>query len=156
MEHDEDFKRSPAWKQALADLRAMNVGPDHVLTQEWLDTAFGCRPNVPMNRRERSRERVAFVDQFEAMRRAMLEEDRLMLRPVREGYIVIRPEDQTGRALRDLGAEMRKRMNKAAREVSHVRHEALTTDQMRANVEAQAKLGALAGMLRPQLRRLGN
>lgn len=140
----------PAWKRALHELELAGLEPGQTIERKWLEQLFGL--TAPQTIAEADKHRLTFLSLFEALRWALLEKHQLMLRPAPGvGYRVIEPEHQTDVALKDRGAELMRALGKMAAEISHVRLDALTDTQRKANADAQAKVGALVGMSRKQL-----
>ena len=90
--------------------------------------------------------------QFTELRESLLEKHQLMLRALPGiGYTVVPPELQTATALKDRTREVRRAITKLAQELGHTKLDALTEAQRQENVDAQAKVGALASLLRRKL-----
>lgn len=148
---DEGPRLYPAWKQAESDLLAEGLRPGQVITREWLESAFGIKPANDIAQYKKNE--LVFLRQFTDLRDSLLETHALMLRPlVGVGYQVVLPENQTAVAMRDRTNEVRAALGKLAREISHVRHEALTDAQRKENTDAVAKVGGLVAMVRKRLR----
>lgn len=151
MSGDDAPKLYPAWRQAEADLLASGLAHGSLITQEWLDAAFGLKP--PKTIAEAERVQLVRLRQTQALRESLLENHRMMLRPVKGvGFTVIPPDQQTRVAVADRTREVKAAMVKLAREISHVDTSKLTDDQRKENTDAQAKLGALRAMFRKALK----
>lgn len=141
----------PAWRQAEQDLLAMGLRDGEVVSMEWLKAAFGIVDATDVA--EHDRNRMLFNSQIGELKASLLEGHRIDLRLVDGvGYMVVPPDQQTERAMKDRGAEVTRSLVQLSRQLLFVRSEQLTEDQRRANADAQAKVGQLLAMTR---RRLG-
>lgn len=141
----------PAWRQAEQDLLAMGLRDGEVVPMSWLKTAFGIVDATDVA--EHDRNRMLFNAQIGELKASLLESQSIDLRVVDGvGYMVVPPDQQTERAMKDRGAEVTRSLMQLSRQLLFVRSEQLTEDQRRANVDAQAKVGQLLAMTR---RRLG-
>ena len=141
----------PAWRQAEQDLLALGLRDGEVVPMEWLKTAFGIVDATDVA--EHDRNRMLFNSQIGELKASLLEGHRIDLRLVDGvGYMVVPPDQQTERAMKDRGAEVTRSLVQLSRQLLFVRSEQLTEDQRRANADAQAKVGQLLAMTR---RRLG-
>jgi hypothetical protein len=67
------------------------------------------------------------------------------------GYEVLDPRHQTHRVMRDRGEAINRELLKLADEITFVRLDELDETQRKANLDAQAKVGALMSMTRKKL-----
>lgn len=141
----------PAWRQAEKDLLASGFTYGSLVTQDWLDAAFGIRPARTIA--EHQKNELVRLRQFCDLRDSLLENHRIMLAPVRGvGYSAVPPEKQTSAAFQLRTKEIKASLSKLAREISHVNVDKLTDAQRQENADAQAKLGTLKAMVRSQLK----
>jgi hypothetical protein len=148
MEADDEFRLSPAWKQALRELIDGGLKNGDVVTRERLVELFGLRP--PVTAADQERFQLEFMQQFQALRDELLEEHRVALRTMygERAYEVVPPGQQTDLAMQEGMRDLRRSMRKMSRTLAFVRHEELTDDQRKQNADAQAKAAMLAGMIR--------
>lgn len=147
---DQTPKLYPAWRQAEADLLATGVTYGSLISDEWLDHAFGI--TAPQSIAEAERAQLVRLSQIEALRESLLANHNMMLTRVRGvGFTVVPPELQTKTAMQMRTKEVRVALQKLAREISHVNTSLLTDDQRKENTDAQAKLGVLRTMFRKRL-----
>lgn len=140
----------PAWKQALYDIEAAGLQPGQTIDKQWLENAFGLKPAQTISDFERNRH--LFRAFFWNFRTQLLERHQLMLRPIAGvGYEVVEPQHQTAVALRDRGHAIGQEIKKLSMELQHIRADALTDDQRKANADALAKVGLLGAMAEKQL-----
>lgn len=142
-----EVKLHPAWRQALADLLLDGLAPGSVIDKDWLNNAFGL--TAPRTIAEAEKQRLLFLSMFSGLRTELLEQHRLMLRPVQGvGYEVIDPRRQTEVAQRDRFRTVRRELRHLVAELSFVQHDQLSPAQRQANSDALARVGVLAGMAR--------
>lgn len=140
----------PAWRQAERDLIAMGLRDGEVVPMAWLKAAFGIVDATDVT--EHDRNRMLFNAQIGELKASLLEGHRIDLRVVDGvGYMVVPPDQQTDRALKDRGAEITRSLVQLSRQLTFVRSEQLTENQRRANADAQAKVGQLLSMTRRTL-----
>jgi hypothetical protein len=141
----------PAWRQAEADLLEQGITEGSLITDEWLDKAFGIKP--PQTVAEVQRVQLLRLSNMVALRDSLLQNHRMMLRRTEGvGYTVVPAADQTRVAMKDRTDEVKRAMSKLMREISNVKTEALNDAQRQENTNAIAKLGILRGMVRKQLK----
>ena len=145
-----EVKLHPAWRQAESDLLAQGVTYGSLITQDWLDAAFGITPASTIAQHQRNE--LIRLRQFQELAASLLENYRMMLAPVRGvGYSVVPPDQQTAVSMRRRTKEIRSAMAKMLREVKYVNDALLTDAQRKEHTDATAKLGQLRSMLRKQL-----
>lgn len=146
----EEVKLYPPWRQAEADLLAQGLKDGSVIPMQWLRDAFGITEAATLA--DHDRNRMLFNSQIGELKAGLLENHRIDLRLVEGvGYMVIPPDQQTSRAMKDRGDEMARLLDKLQRQVTYVRTEALTDAQRAENADACAKVGALVSMSRKHL-----
>lgn len=150
MSAEQEPKLFPAWRQAEQDLIAQGVTYGSLITDEWLRAAFGIVE--PKTIADAQRNDLVMLRQTDALRDSLLQTRNMMLRRVQGvGYSVIPPDQQTRTAMKDRTREVKSALRKLALEISHVDQSMLTDEQRKENADAQAKLGALRGMVRKKL-----
>ena len=154
MENNQTPKLYPAWREALSQLEQAGIAPGQTIDREWVERAFGIEPAVTVADYEKNRQ--LFRRFFWDLRTELLKKHRLLLRAVNGvGYEVIHPQHQTARAMQDRGEEVARALQKLADEISYVRTEELDNAQRKANLDAQAKVGALIALSRKKLALVG-
>jgi len=144
----------PKWKQAVSDFLAQFKYGD-LVPHDWLEAHFGM-PSLadglvmtPEAFRERQFEWLANVEAFKS---ALLQDHQVCLQSVRsQGYRWVPPHEQTGFASKQFEREAGRVFRTAGHRIKNVRLGELTDGQRRENVDASAKLSALAGMSRKAL-----
>jgi len=141
----------PIWRQAEADLLRAGLTYGSVVTDEWIDEAFGIAE--PKSITEYKRNELLRLQQFESLRDSLLENHRMMLtRTKNVGYTVVAPEQQTRLAMKQRSADVRRALLKMKREVSFVNAGLLDDAGRKENADALAKLGSLRSMVHRQLK----
>ena len=141
--------KSPHWKQAVEDvISEFEYGS--VITHEWMESRFGM-PTIADNQRltsEQFRERqFEWLANVESFKSELLKEHQICLQSVRgQGYRWVPPNEQTGFAIKEFEASAKKVFRAAGQKLRSLRHLELTDEQRRTNMDAQAKVSALAGM----------
>lgn len=149
-EADREAKLYPAWRQAEADLLARGMHDGEVISMAWLKAAFGITDATDVAQHDRNR--MLFNAQIGELKASLLEGHMIDLRVVDGvGYMVMPPDQQTGRAMADRGAEVTRALCQLMRQITYVRSELLTDEQRKQNADAQAKVGQLMSMTRKKL-----
>lgn len=145
----------PTWKQAVQDFLQEFAYGD-LVPLEWLENRFGM-PGLSETGRltaEQFKERqFEWLANVEAFKDCLLKEHQVCLQSVRgRGYRWVPPSEQTGFAVREFERDARRVFRQTGNKLRNLRHTELTDDQRRANMDATAKLSALAGMTRKALK----
>lgn len=144
----------PSWRQAAHDL-LQQFGYGDLVSLEWLEGKFGL-PSISDSQRmtaEEFKERqFEWLANIEAFKEYLLKEHQVCLQSVRgKGYRWVPPHEQTALAVREFERDARRVFRQTGSKLRNLRHTELTEDQRRANIDATAKLSALAGMTRKAL-----
>ena len=151
----DETKKTPSWKQAVDDfLDEFHYGD--LVDHKWLEGRFGM-PSLGEAQRltaeefqERQFEWLGNVESFKA---ALLVDHQVCLQNVRgKGYRWVPPHEQTSVAIKEFEGQARQVFRTAGNKLRNLRHLELTSDQMRENRDAVAKVSALAGMTQKALR----
>jgi hypothetical protein len=146
----DEVKLFPAWRQVEADLMAQGLVDGSVIPMQWLRDAFGIAEAQTVA--EHDRNRMLFNSMIGELKASLLENHCIDLRVVDGvGYMVVPPDQQTGRAMKDRSDEIMRVMDKLRRQVTYVRTAQLTDSQRAENASAQAKVAALCAMNRQRL-----
>ncbi|WP_368640490.1 hypothetical protein ABRZ04_04545 [Castellaniella ginsengisoli] len=144
----------PSWKQAVQDF-LQSFGYGDLVSLDWLESRFGlpslsdCGRMTPDQYRERQFE---WLGNIEAFKDCLLKEHQVCLQSVRgRGYRWVPPHEQTDFAVREFEKDARRVFRQTGNKLRNLRHTELTDGQRRANLDATAKLTALAGMTRKAL-----
>lgn len=145
----------PIWKQAVRDFLQEFAYGD-LVPLDWLEGRFGL-PSLSDSQRmtpEQYRERqFEWLGNIEAFKDCLLKEHQACLQSVRgRGYRWVPPSEQTGFAVREFERDARRVFRQTGNKLRNLRHTELTDEQRRANMDATAKLSALAGMTKRALR----
>lgn len=152
---DQDLPLFPAWKQAVKDFLGEFKYGD-LVPHDWLEAHFGM-PSLadgltmtPDAFRERQFEWLANVEAFKS---ALLQDHQVCLQSVRaQGYRWVPPQEQTSFASKEFERDARRVFRSAGHRIKNIRLGELTDGERRENIDASAKLSALAGMSRKALR----
>lgn len=144
-------KLYPAWRQVEADLLATGITYGSLITDEWLDEAFGIKP--PKTIAEYKRAELIRLSQIESLKESLLENHRMLLARVKSvGYTVLPPEQQTRHVMDNRMREVRAAFGKLNRELTFVDVAALNDAQRKENSDALAKLGMLRSFVRKRIK----
>ena len=149
------FGKTPRWKQAVDDMIEEFKYGD-LVPHSWMEQRFGM-PSLGESRRMTEDEfrarQFEWLSNVDAFKSALLAEHQICLQSVRgEGYRWVHPSDQTDVALKEFERQSRKVFRGAGQKLRNLRHLELTDDERRVNVDAIAKIAALAGMASRALR----
>jgi hypothetical protein len=147
---DQQPKVYPPWRYALEVLEQGGIEPGSVIEKDRLIELFGIPQ--PKNMAEFQKNTHLFRFFVWQLRSELMKKHRLVIRSLNGiGYEVLEPRHQTSRVMRDRGEAINRELLKLADEISYVRLEALDDSQRKANLDAQAKVGALMSMTRKKL-----
>lgn len=147
-----EFKKYPAWKEALELFRAeMDRGAfkyDTIVPHDWFYTAFSItQPSDDMPWEQAKKTQLEYMAQFVRFREAVQLEDLLYLDAERSiGYRIVAPSDQTQKAMERASNDMKKVLTQAARAVGNIRTQELTDEKKRENMDARAKISSIVGL----------
>lgn len=150
-----EFTILPTWKQAVQNfLKEFSYGD--LVPLEWLESSFGI-PNLSESQRmtpdEYRNRQFEWLASIEAFKDCLLKDHQVCLQSVRgKGYRWIPPHEQTAFAVREFERDAGRVFRKTGNMMRNLRHTELTEEQRRANMDATAKLAALAGMSKKALR----
>lgn len=136
----------PEWRQALADIVAMEPRPGDVIQRETLEQMLGL-PEAKTQAQFQARQ-LKWLQQFERLRDELLTTHQIWLRANGSGgYEVVPPGKQTELAYSDYSRAAFLKLKRMARVAQHVRFSELTDAERAANADAQAKISMLVGMV---------
>lgn len=134
----------PPWREALEQFRKAGFAYGQVVPSQWFYDAFGIPMPKPDTPYERGREwELERLDQFTAMRKVLLEEDKMYLRAVRIGYEIVLPSQQTALVYKTGLKRARKALRDMGRGLVNVDLVQLTDEQRKQNADALARLAQL-------------
>jgi hypothetical protein len=152
---DQELALFPAWKQAVKDFLAEFKYGDPI-PHDWLESHFGMLTIEDGERLTATAFRArqfAWLANIEAFKSELLTTHQVLLETIRgEGFRWVPPGEQTGVATKEFERDARKTFRVVGRRLKNVRLAELTDGQRRENVDAAAKISALAGMTRKALR----
>lgn len=150
---DQVLRIFPAWKQAVNDFLAEFKYGD-IVPHDWLVARFGLpSTDEKMTAATYQARQFEWLASIEGFKATLLNEHQVMLQSVRgEGYRWVPPADQTSVTQRDFEREAGRVFRTAGNRLRNVRVSELTEAQRQENLDAGAKLVALRGMTRKQLR----
>lgn len=144
-----NVSKHPLYRQAVSDfLVQFNYGD--MVTHEWLATRFGMPAVGDADKltadkfRERQFEWLANVEAFKSV---LLKDHQVCLQSVRgKGYRWLPPHEQTDVVVGEFQRGAKKIFTVAGSKLRNLRLSELSDDQRRTNMDAVAKISALAGM----------
>ena len=150
-----ELTKYPAHKQAVEDfLKEFKYGD--LVGHDWLEARFGMLSvgDSKLLTQEQFRARqFEWLASVEAFKDELLKEHQVCLQSVRgRGYRWVPPHEQTGVAMDELGRNVRKVFRGAGQKLRHLRITELTDEQRKTSLDAVAKLSALQGMARKELK----
>lgn len=150
-----EVTKLPSWRQAAHEL-LRNFRYGELVSLEWLEAKFGM-PSLSeseMLTAEQFKERqFEWLANIEAFKDYLLKEHQVCLQSVRgRGYRWVPPHEQTAVAVKEFEREAGRVFRNTGNKLRNLRHTELTADQRRANMDATAKITALAGMARNALK----
>lgn len=150
-----DVTTLPGWRQAAHDLLQQFAYGD-LVSLEWLEDRFGI-PSLSETQRltadEFKERQFEWLANIESFKEYLLKEHQVCLQSVRgKGYRWVPPHEQTAVAVKEFEREAGRVFRNTGNKLRNLRHTELTADQRRANMDATAKITALAGMTRTALR----
>lgn len=150
-----EVTKYPAHKQAVEDfLKEFKYGD--LVGHDWLEARFGM-PSVGesklLTQEQFKARQFEWLASVEAFKEELLKEHQVCLQSVRgRGYRWVPPHEQTGVAMEELGRNVRKVFRGAGQKLRHLRITELTDEQRKTSLDAVAKLSALQGMAKKELR----
>jgi hypothetical protein len=150
-----ELTKYPAHKQAVEDfLKEFKYGD--LVGHDWLEARFGM-PSVGesklLTQEQFKARQFEWLASVEAFKDELLKEHQVCLQSVRgRGYRWVPPHEQTGVAMDELGRNVRKVFRGAGQKLRHLRITELTDEQRKTSLDAVAKLSALQGMARKELK----
>lgn len=150
-----ELTKYPAHKQAVEDfLKEFEYGG--LVGHDWLEARFGM-PSMGesklLTQEQFKARQFEWLASVEAFKEELLKEHQVCLQSVRgRGYRWVPPHEQTGVAMDELGRNVRKVFRGAGQKLRHLRITELTDEQRKTSLDAVAKLSALQGMTRKELR----
>lgn len=146
----EEFRHSPAWKNAVFELFSGKYAFGDVISHEELQRSLDLpKPVGKVEVEVYEAWKLKLVSQIEALTTFLLEEKRICLRNIiGEGYMIVEPRDQTRFAVKQGQKGMRSTLNKMSRRLSFVDRSALTNEQSKENADALARLAFLETQVR--------
>ena len=150
MQDENEPKIYPPWRYALEVLEQRGIEPGSVIETDRLLELFGIRTAKTMADFQKNTQLFRFF--VWQLRSELMKKHRLVIRSLNGvGYEVLEPRHQTSRVMRDRGEAINRELIKLADEITFVRLEELDETQRKANLDAQAKVGALMSMTRKKL-----
>lgn len=150
-----ELTKYPAHKQAVEDfIKEFKYGD--LVGHDWLEERFGM-PSVGesklLTQEQFKARQFEWLASVEAFKDELLKEHQVCLQSVRgRGYRWVPPHEQTGVAMDELGRNVRKVFRGAGQKLKHLRITELTDEQRKTSLDAVAKLSALQGMTRKELK----
>lgn len=145
----------PAWRNAAAELFAGRFGYGDVVPHQVLQAALNLpKPTGRITVDEYESWRLALLSQVDGLSVFLLEERNMCLKAIPgQGYLVLKPEDQTEFALLHGMKRVRSELRKMGRRLSFIDRSALTHEDARKNADALARLSFLQQMANKAQRR---
>lgn len=147
---EDGFKHSPPWKNAVAELFDGKYTYGDIVPHEELQAALDLpKPKGKVEVEFYESWRLKLVSQVDALSEYLLEEKKICLRSVNgQGYMIVKPAEQTSFAVKQGQKGMRSTLQKMGRRLSFIDRTALTNEQSRENADALARLAFLQQQVR--------
>jgi hypothetical protein len=145
-----ETKLFPAWKQAAAELFDGRYVFGDVVPHEVLQATLGLpKPTGKVEVEEYESWRLSLLSQVDALTDYLLEEKQICLRNViGEGYMLLKPAEQTAFAVKQGQKGMKSALQKMGRRLSFIDRTALSSEQAKENADALARLSFLKQQVR--------
>ena len=141
----ENFNLFPAWKQAIKTLLESGLTYGSILRKD--DIAKLCDLVDPTTIAEKTEYDLQMLTYTQEIKRSLLQDSNMMLATNFDGtYRVIEPKDQTAFALEHGAKSITREIRRMTEGVQYVNLTMLDSDSRRQNMDARAKIKALAGM----------
>lgn len=139
----------PAWKQAVADFIEANFAYGDMVPLPWLYQVMKVRQPTPETPRlEAAKLDLQFGQQFGCFKDALLTDYLFDLQKDKSGdYLVVRPEDQGPRALKEGMHDLRQAAKKTHKRMTFIAVDRLTDEQRRRDSDALANFSQLRGII---------
>lgn len=149
-----EVSRHPLYRQAVEDFLGQFEYGD-IVSHAWLESRFGI-PSLDSAERltaEQFRDRqFDWLANLEAFKTILLREHQVCLQSVRgKGYRWVPPHEQTEVVVGEFHRGAKKLFSRVGGGLRNLRISELTDEQRRANMDAAAKISALAGMASKRL-----
>ncbi len=135
----------PEWRNALAQIIALDPQPGDVIPREWLEELLDLPEAVDMAGFQRRNLR--WLQRFDKLREELLTTHQMWLRPAEGGYEFVPPAQQTETAYTDYSRQAFLKLKRMVRVAKNVRLSELTDQERRANSDSLAKMSMLVGMV---------
>ena len=154
-----DGKIDPPYLQAVADaLGAFTYGD--TISFDWLYEHFELAPPTDGTYEDFQQFQFSFLSAMDGFRDELLVEHKMALHNLRgQGYLIVKPKDQTPLAMANCKKDLQKVMRRAAGMLQHIAMDLLTQEEAQENAEARARLAALRTFSRktmPETKRLAS
>jgi hypothetical protein len=148
---DEIVRLDPAWRQAVRDCMAC-FGYGDIIAMEWLRSKFEIDFSGTMTAAEYQERCFMFLSSMDGFRDELLFRHKMALKNIRgEGYLIIRPADHTDFAIQEAAKLIARGLRKGADILENTDFTQLSSDELRKNSDAQAKLGSLRSLSKEKL-----
>jgi hypothetical protein len=144
---EDEFALSPRWKHVAVTMFGTKYKHGDVVPHEVLRVALGLpTPTGKVDVDEYEDWRLKLVSQIESLKSYLLESKNMDLQAVvGRGYEIVKPECQTGLALRDGMKLVQSTLKRMDRRLSFIDRTALTAEQAKENADALCRASFLAG-----------
>lgn len=140
-----ETKLHPAWKNAAAELFSGKYAYGDIVPHEELQAVLGLpKPTGKIEVEQYENWRLSLLSQVDALTDFLLEEKHICLRTViGEGYMLVKPADQTSFAVKQGQKGLKSALQKMGRRLSFIDRTALSSEQAKDNADALARLSFL-------------
>lgn len=145
----------PAWRNAAAELFSGKFSYGDVVTHAELQGSLRLpKPTGLVVPEAYERWRLDLLSQIAALSEWLLEEKSMCLSNVQgQGYMVVKPEQQTEYAVKQGRKAIRSELRKMARRLTYIDHAALSQEDRRKNADALARLSFMDQQFKQAKRR---
>jgi hypothetical protein len=143
----------PAWREAVKQLLDSGLAFGGVVTREQIIHLCGIRPAVSIN--DVDRFELEVLQAIASIKHHLLYQHSMYMYSSKAGsYTIARPQDQTGMVLDTGRRAIRKAMTRMSDGVTCIRADLLSAPERAYNVDAQAKISQLRGMIKQPVAQL--
>lgn len=145
---ESEIQQVPAWRAAVAEIRASDFKDGDVIEHDFLYKALGLEaPNENTPWKKAKKTQLSYMEAVIAIRDHFICEHDIMLTSVQgRGYMIVPPIEQTSISMVEVHDKIRKALQRGATNISHVRLSELSDEQIRENADARCRLSRLQQM----------
>lgn len=130
------------WKAAIVKMRDDGLSYGDTISHRDMYELLGIpMPENLTQFQDIKQAQLAYIHNVDCIKRELLEEDQMDMQNVRGiGYQIVHPSEQTGKAMGDMMADIKKALRRTVKRISFVDFAQLTAEEQRENTDARARL----------------